>query len=65
MVNLGYHTAKIQGKFNRYGEPLCSKKYVLNVEDQFMYPDKFAKKNIALRHYVNDVRHKFWFDIAR
>ncbi len=48
-----------------HGEPLCSKKYVLNVEDQFMYPDKFAKKNIALRHYVNDVRHKFWFDIAR
>ncbi|MDZ8239550.1 MAG: hypothetical protein RMZ69_20775 [Nostoc sp. ChiQUE01a] len=48
-----------------HAEPLCSKKYVLNVEVQFIYPDKFANKNIALRHYVSDVRHKFWFDIAK
>jgi hypothetical protein len=48
-----------------HGQPLCSKKYVLNVEDQFIYPDKFASKNNALRHYVSDVRHKFWFNIGR
>lgn len=42
-------------------KPLCSKRYVLSVEDQFIYPDKYADKEIALRHYVNDVRHKFWF----
>lgn len=41
-------------------KPLCSKRYVLSVEDQFIYPDKYAGKEIALRHYVNDVRHKFW-----
>jgi len=43
-------------------KPLCSKRYVLSVEDQFIYPDKYAGKEIALRHYVNDVRHKFWFN---
>ncbi|MBW4615425.1 MAG: hypothetical protein KME21_19540 [Desmonostoc vinosum HA7617-LM4] len=43
-----------------HGVPLCLQKYVLNVEDQFIYPDKFASQKIALRHYVNDVRHKFW-----
>ena len=42
-------------------KPLCSKRYVLSVEDQFIYPDKYAGKEIAIRHYVNDVRHKFWF----
>ena len=46
------------------GVPLCSNKYVLNVEDQFIYPDKFANKNIALRHYVSDVRHKLWFNVG-
>ncbi len=46
------------------GVPLCSNKYVLNVEDQFIYSDKFASKNIALRHYVSDVRHKLWFNVG-
>jgi hypothetical protein len=44
--------------------PLCSKKYVLSVIDQFIYPDKFASKEIALRHYVSDIRYKFWFHAA-
>jgi hypothetical protein len=44
--------------------PLCSKQYVLSVNDQFIYPDKFANKEIALRHYVSDIRHKFWFHIV-
>ncbi|BDI14521.1 hypothetical protein ANSO36C_03230 [Nostoc cf. commune SO-36] len=47
-----------------HGEPLCTKKYVLNVEDQFIYSDKSASKNIALRHYVSDVRHKLWFNVG-
>jgi hypothetical protein len=40
---------------------LCSKKYILNVADQFIYQDKFASKEIVLRHYVSDIRYKFWF----
>ena len=45
-------------------KPLCSKRYVLNVEDQFIYPDKYASQEIALRHYVNDVRHKLWLNVG-
>ena len=45
-------------------KPLCSKRYVLSVEDQFIYPDKYAGKEIALRHYVSDVRHKFWLNVG-
>lgn len=47
---------------HNHGKPICSKTYVLNVEDQFIYPDKSASKKIALRHYVSDIRHKFWFN---
>ncbi|WP_392478272.1 hypothetical protein [Nostoc sp. C110] len=49
---------------HNHGKALCSNKYVLNVEDQFIYPDKSASKNIALRHYVSDVRHKLWFNVG-
>ncbi|CEJ45418.1 hypothetical protein [Umezakia ovalisporum] len=48
---------------HNHGVPLCSQKYVLSVADQFIYPDKFASNKIALRHYVSDVRHKFWMNI--
>jgi hypothetical protein len=41
--------------------PLDPKVYVLSVVDQFTYADKYASSQIALRHYVNDVRCKFWF----
>ncbi|MBW4619774.1 MAG: hypothetical protein KME17_10515 [Cyanosarcina radialis HA8281-LM2] len=44
--------------------PLDSKQYVLSVDDQFIYPDKYASKQIALRHYVSDIRHKFWFHLG-
>jgi len=37
-----------------------SDKYVLQLDDQFVYSDRYAKPAIALRHYVNPVRHKFW-----
>jgi hypothetical protein len=40
--------------------PFDSQKYVLQLDDQFIYPDRYADASIALRHYVNPVRHKFW-----
>jgi hypothetical protein len=45
-------------------KPLCAEKYILNVTDQFIYQDKFADKKIALRHYVSDIRYKFWFHVG-
>jgi len=44
--------------------PLDPQLYVLSIEDQFIYPDRFANQKIAIRHYVNNVRHKFWFSIS-
>jgi hypothetical protein len=41
-------------------KPLDSAKYVLQLDDQFVYPDRYASDDIAIRHYVNPVRHKFW-----
>jgi hypothetical protein len=35
-------------------------KYVLQLDDQFVYADRYANPAQALRHYVNPVRHKFW-----
>jgi hypothetical protein len=43
--------------------PLDSNVYVLSVVDQFIYSDKYSNKRIAMRHYVNDVRYKFWLNI--
>ncbi len=43
-----------------HGYALAGEKYIMNVDDQFIYPDKFATKQIAMRHYVSDIRHKFW-----
>lgn len=40
--------------------PLSPDKFVLSVSDQFVYKDHYARQDIALRHYVNNVRHKFW-----
>ena len=40
--------------------PFDPGKYVLQLDDQFVYPDRYASPGIALRHYVNPVRHKFW-----
>ncbi len=44
--------------------PLDSEKYVLQLDDQFVYPDCHACRDLALRHYVNPVRHKFWTTLA-
>jgi hypothetical protein len=35
-------------------------KYVLQLDDQCVYSDRYAGPKLALRHYVNPVRHKFW-----
>lgn len=45
--------------------PLDDRKYVLQLDDQFVYPDRYAGRDLALRHYVHPVRHKFWTTIAR
>jgi len=34
--------------------------FILQVDDQFIYRDRYAGSAIAMRHYVNPVRHKFW-----
>jgi hypothetical protein len=40
--------------------PLDAARYVLQLDDQFIYPDRYAGPHLVLRHYVNPVRHKFW-----
>lgn len=45
--------------------PFDSKKFVLQVDDQFIYRDTHAGASIAMRHYVNPVRHKFWAAVRR
>jgi hypothetical protein len=40
--------------------PLDPATYVLQLDDQFVYLDRYASNDIAIRHYVNPVRHKFW-----
>ena len=48
-----------------HGVALARERYIMNVDDQFMYPDKFATKQIAMRHYVSDIRHKFWLSTVK
>jgi hypothetical protein len=43
--------------------PLDSAKFVLQLDDQFQFADRYANDSIILRHYVNPVRHKFWEQI--
>jgi hypothetical protein len=40
--------------------PFDPSKYVVQLDDQFVYEDRHAGPTLALRHYVNPVRHKFW-----
>jgi hypothetical protein len=35
-------------------------RYVLKLDDQVVYRDRYAGPNLVLRHYVSPVRHKFW-----
>jgi hypothetical protein len=45
--------------------PLDARKFVLQLDDQFIFRDRYANPTIALRHYVNPVRHKFWSSVPR
>jgi hypothetical protein len=40
--------------------PFNPAKYVLQLDDQFVFSDRYAGAGLVLRHYVNPVRHKFW-----
>ena len=40
--------------------PFDPAKFVLKLDDQFVYADRYANEGACLRHYVNPVRHKFW-----
>lgn len=39
-------------------------KFVLQLDDQTTYRDRYASRALAMRHYVNPVRHKFWTTLA-
>ncbi len=45
--------------------PLDPARFVLQLDDQFVYPDRYAAPSLVLRHYVNPVRHKFWSTFPR
>jgi len=45
--------------------PFDPQKFLLQLDDQFVYPDHYAGPALALRHYVNPVRHKFWTNFWR
>jgi hypothetical protein len=45
--------------------PFDPAKYVLRLDDQTVYRDRYAGDALALRHYVNPVRHKFWTTLWR
>jgi hypothetical protein len=55
ITHLAVHTSRAR--------PLDPLKYVLQIDDQFIYRDLYAGRGIALRHYVDPVRHKFWANI--
>lgn len=44
---------------------LDPRRFVLQLDDQFVFADRYAGPAIALRHYVNPVRHKFWTSLTR
>jgi hypothetical protein len=46
-------------------QPFDPQAFVLQLDDQFTFQDRYARPEIALRHYVNPVRHKFWSSIFR
>ena len=46
-------------------QPLDPRRFVLQLDDQFVYADRHAGAEVALRHYVNPVRHKFWTSLSR
>jgi len=47
------------------GRPFDPAKYVLQLDDQCVFADHYAGPRLALRHYVDPVRHKFWTSLWR
>lgn len=47
------------------GWPFDPEKFILQADDEFIYRDAYAGPSIAIRHYVNPIRHKFWTPLAR
>ncbi|HWY51881.1 MAG TPA: hypothetical protein VNW72_10410 [Chthoniobacterales bacterium] len=45
--------------------PFDPLKYILRVDDEFVYGDQYASPAVAMRHYVHQIRHKFWTALAR
>jgi hypothetical protein len=46
-------------------QPFDRSRYVVQLDDQCIYGDRYAGPELALRHYVNPVRHKFWGSLFR
>ena len=44
--------------------PFDPRKFVLQLDDQTIFRDRHAGSSIAMRHYVNPVRHKLWTTLA-
>lgn len=44
--------------------PFDPRKYVLQADDEFVYRDRYASRHLAIRHYVHQIRHKFWMNFA-
>ena len=42
------------------GQPLPPATFVLRNEDQFEFVDRFANRNVAIRHYISSIRTKLW-----
>ena len=52
--------APLNDLLDRALAPFDRARFVLQLDDQFVYPDLHAGAHLVLRHYVNPVRHKFW-----
>jgi hypothetical protein len=46
-------------------QPFDPRKFILQLDDQFEYSDRYAGSSVVLRHYVAPVRHKFWQALVR
>ena len=46
-------------------QALDPEKFVLQLDDQFVFREHYASGALVLRHYVNPVRHKFWTSLIR
>lgn len=45
------------------GVPLPAQRYVLQNDDQWLWRDKYARADTALRHYISSFRHKMWMRV--